>query len=429
MEEETEDQMYDPVQNDENQENIEDEEKENEGNQDGDDENTQLYKRDYRSLWSRRRLPADAFYKRTAFTICRNAFAFHRFDLLVYLLEIILPNISTPHKLITWMSFYVFIQRFDDDFMIKIMKKIKRFDVNKKEIILEVLIDLIKKGNVKKAKEFIEMNEFYLNAKLIRSCKPIDAILKGYISYMNYLDWTKNVKERRTSIYERFIQHDIMANKIWLDIQMIIKNSKNILLDIFVIILIDVLQHLGNKDDAFELLSIYMNNNKNHLNAHIYMYRFCSFHSEEQNQQFSKQEIDSLKAIANQQPNHKLVLELVKKNVETPLAQFEMLMEYIDYVNNNDDLHGWMLLCQNIKSFVESTERGRNQEIQKCKNQWNQFYKEYWNETVFHVKNIKVDADIQLLIYKVQVIQFLESSDHPFFISANQFINSNISLY
>ena len=85
MEEEAEDQMYGPVKDDENEENIEDEEKENEGNEDGGDENAELYKRDYRSLWSRRRLPADAFYKRTAFTICRNAFAFHRFDLLIYL--------------------------------------------------------------------------------------------------------------------------------------------------------------------------------------------------------------------------------------------------------------------------------------------------------------------------------------------------------
>jgi hypothetical protein len=361
--------------------------------------------------------PFSVYKKEDLLSICRNAFAFHRLSCGSKLMSALSVDKRTPHFFILKAALILFTQNNNNNnnnsLLTQSMKKVSKYDINKKEIMLEMIINYIRNNDRIGAKEYIEANQTYIKFNLCRSHPIIDAYLKCYISYCDYWEWKESINESKNSYYYSLNESTkLISDKTKLALKKIITDSKDCQLDIFVLILLQMYEYNQQFDEAIDLLQLYVNYNSNHLNAFIYLYEFCLKYDN----QYStvEQEVNALKNICRLSPDHILVLELVKKNVLSVEQNFELIMEFIDYTPNNYNLSAWILLRDTLNVIKKDNRKAKS--VVKI---WKQRYKPYWIRSYFNASSIDKNS-VHLIRCKQEIISCLESNSHQFILETNK---------
>lgn len=361
--------------------------------------------------------PFSVYKKEELLSVCRNAFAFHRLSCGSKLMSALSVDKRTPHFFILKAALILFTQNnyYNNSLLTQSMKKVSKYDINKKEIMLEMIINYIRNNDRIGAKEYIEANQTYIRFNLCRSHPIIDAYLKCYVCYCDYWEWKESINENKNSYYNSLLNTEstkLISDKTKLALKKIITDSKDCQLDIFVLILLEMYEYSQQYDEAIDLLQLYVNYNNNHLNAFIYLYEFClKYHN-----QYStvEQEVNALKNICRLSPDHILVLELVKKNVLSVEQNFELIMEFIDYTPNNYNINAWILLRDTLNVIKKDNRIAKS--VAKI---WKQRYKSYWIRSYFNVSSIDKNS-VHLIRCKQEIISFLESHSHQFILETNR---------
>ena len=149
----------------------------------------------------------------------------------------------------------------------------------------------------------------------------------AYISLVDYLLW----KERTTNTYS----DQVVVDSVKLSLRNVIEQNKDTILDNFVAILIEMYENDDQSKDVIEVLTTYMNNNPNHLNAFIYLYKMSAKYPNQSNPNLK---IEVLKRIASISPDNRLVLDLVTNDWVSITDKFTILIKYVDYKQNRNDI-------------------------------------------------------------------------------------------
>ena len=358
--------------------------------------------------------PVRMYSKDSLIRVGCNAFAYHRLSAAARLLPAIVLDVRSSHSFIIKSAFIIFTQNPKDcSLLIKSMKKLSKYDVNKREIMLEVIVNFIRNKDIFGAKNYIESNQSYLNMNLCRKNKLIDTYLQCYISFADYLDWKQSIEEINDNLF--YQSNRVIAEKTKLSLKNIITETKDLILDQFVLTLIEMYEYSEQFSDAYEILQVYLDNNRDHLNAYIYLYNFSVKYPDYSNPE-SKDK--ALKYIFRHSCDNPFVLDLVRSESLPIEDKFEILSEFVDHKHNFNDINAWSLLKDLICSISDKSVK------RVLRKQWKDVFEEYWVRLHFNAKRIKqIDSNvIELIGYKQKVIEFFCSSSHPFVIQTNQMI-------
>jgi hypothetical protein len=181
-------------------------------------------------------------------------------------------------------------------------------------------------------------------------------------------------------------------------------------MDIFVLILIEIYGNEKQFEVLNQLLVHYMNQNRDHLSSSLYLYDFY-----EKNPEFVENEnrIIALNNILRLSPENPLVLELAEDMSCSDGQKLEIIMDFIDFTSNNENIKGWKLLRNNLKNIYR--EDNNNPIINKL---WTQKYK-HWIKSYFKLEDIESNSR-KLIRYKRRILSIFESKGHQFVIKCNQ---------
>ena len=306
--------------------------------------------------------------------VLTNAFAYHRIDSGKELLSAFSVDMRTPHSLLLKANLILFnnTPSVDINLATTLLESYRSFDVNKKELMLELLLILIRNYDRMATKQFVLNNQNLLSLKTLKKHSIIDAYLKAYISLVDYLLW----KERTTNTYS----DQVVADSVKLSLRNVIEQNKDTILDNFVAILIEMYENDDQSKDVMQVLTTYMNNNPNHLNAFIYLYKTSAKYPNQSNHNLK---IEVLKKIASISPDNRLVLDLVKNDWVSIKDKFTILMEYVDYKQNRNDIDTLNLIYNLLDSIEQKSD------LDFIDKSWKQFYKYYWIKIVGNARRSK----------------------------------------
>ena len=341
-----------------------------------------------------------------------NAFAYHRLGTAAELVSHLSMDRRVPHSYLSKALLILFKDKPTDiTLATDLFKSLHSYDINKRELLLDILLIVIQNHSRIEAKKFIELHEEIVHSKRNRKHPIIDAYLKAYICLVDYLLW----KDRTTDSYS----DRLLTDKIKLSLRNVIDDNKDMILDNFVSILIELYENDDQLKDVFNVLNTYIDNNPNHLNAYIYLYKMSVKYPDQSDTDLK---VKALKKIASISPENPLVLDLVRNDWVSNEEKFKILMEYIDHKQNHNDTDTWLL----IQEFLGSIEQKYDLKI--IKDLWKQFYESYWVRLHCNLNRIKPkDFDqnvIEIIECKQKIIEFFYSSSHPFVIETTQMIDN-----
>ena len=365
----------------------------------------------YRNYFVQTRIPAVSMYsKNKLLRVCCNAFAYHRLNSAAKLMSALISDKRTPHSFIVKAGFTLFTQNTSDSsLLVKSMKKLSKLDVNKREIMLEMILYFLAINDKTGAKKYIDSNESYLKLPIFRKNRLIDTYLNCYVCFVDYLEWKQSKEESNHNFF--FHSNRVIAQKTKLSLKNLINETKELVLDYFVLILIEMYEDSLEFSEAHEILEVYIGNNQEHLNSYIYLYNFCVKYPE-----YSKSDSQSkaLQQIQKYSPENQLILNLIQTKDQI-VDKFEVLMEFVDYKQNFDNINAWTQLKELLISIDDKT-------IKKLiKKLWKDVYQEYWVRLHCNLTKIKElnENIIKLIRCKQKVIEFFYSSSHSYIIQSN----------
>lgn len=346
-----------------------------------------------------------------------DAFVYHRIEAATQVVQRLALDSRTPHSYLAKAVLALYsLQETDSGQVDQVIDSFRLFDVNKRELMLEVLLILIRNKDLTGAHKFIESNQLLLNSRRLREHQTIDVYMKAYIAFVDYMQWKKRIAE---SDYSSRHSQEVWAEKTKLSLNNLICENKETILDIFVTILIDMYEHYEQLSEGLQLLTSYVENNPKHLNAYIYLYKWCTKYPNESDVDLK---IKALQKVAKLSPENPLVLDLVRNDWIIEEDKFKILMEYIDHKQNHCDIEAWNL----IRDLLASVQRKDDSET-KIKHLWKQFYEYYWLRVHLNLKTIdpkEFDQNaIEIIECKQKMIEFFYSSSHSFVAQTKQMIN------
>ncbi len=93
--------------------------------------------------------------------------------------------------------------------------------------------------------------------------------------------------------------------------------------------------------------------------------------------------------------------------------KLEIIMDFIDFTSNNEEIKGWKLLRNNLKRIYR--EDNNNPIINKL---WTQKYR-HWIKSYFKLEDIESNSR-KLIRYKRRILSIFESKEHQFVIKCNE---------
>lgn len=229
----------------------------------------------------------------------------------------------------------------------------------------------------------------------------MEQILTGYFGLIDYIYWVLSTKGQVPSEEEEGPEtYQSLTNAA-----RAVENLRGILdyegcFDIFLLKLLHILQFYGRLDEAEFALEEYLDKNPESLHAHIYLYTFRKQHDLK-----IDESAEILQKICKMDPSNTLVLDYVEylhrhgngPNVEL----FQVLANYLDYLDNRDSVEGWTWLC---RAAVESKHR-RNKELLSFLRQLWRERSSYWKPYHF---STSLNGPPQVWICKASIIQTLQ---------------------
>ncbi|XP_074605692.1 uncharacterized protein LOC141858743 [Brevipalpus obovatus] len=239
----------------------------------------------------------------------------------------------------------------------------------------------------------------------------IEHLSSAYFSILDFISWRREAYDTVSSCWRSDSDEglEMLASQIALRMKTII-NSGPGPFDLIIPPLLDLLFFKKSIEEARECLVTYKKKNPTNLNAYIYLYRFIDrFDSG------SREDENLLKecaiSISKYAPNDPLILDIIKSDILNLTKRVELLMEFIDYSENKNNIDAWTELSSLLKRLKEDSralERIQNLYTWKYKPYWLSYH---WNDIAkqgdIHSEEISLD-EMYLLQTKSEVSSILE---------------------
>ncbi|XP_076311497.1 uncharacterized protein LOC143225621 isoform X2 [Tachypleus tridentatus] len=285
--------------------------------------------------------------------------------------------------------------------------------INKREIILEHLIYLLKQGKIQQAqtdiKHLLSRHRCY-----IRKNQVVDTTLKAYMGLLDYIEWARLVNnfvnkgdENEKCLHQQAL--DCHAEKATKAFQEVLKVPGQ--WDIFVLKLVEMLEYDNRIDDALSDLEIYVTNNPTHLHSHIYLYEYLKKHGRDPDKQ-----LECLKNIERISPSDPRVLELVDilESTDNGIEKcIRLLFTYVDQYPNKTSLNAWEKLASLVAGVYKRPTVSR---LNLLSRSW-ESRSSYWPAYHFSSSSLHLEkkSDIKLALNKAKVLALLSTEQTTFF--------------
>ncbi|KAI0978953.1 hypothetical protein GJ496_007878 [Pomphorhynchus laevis] len=180
---------------------------------------------------------------------------------------------------------------------------------------------------------------------------------------IEFLNWKSN-GELFDTLKESFDQ--IMNN-----------DKRSHIMDSFVVAFIMYLESISDIEGIKSILLKYVQNDRRHSNAWLYLYMFQKQYCQDDSS------LSSLKTFVKLQPQHKLVLTAAKICSDDSINAIGMLMEFLDYTENQNNKSAWKLLYRLLNTVIINDTHLRNNDFLQLIN----FRSYYWNYVHFQLDN------------------------------------------
>jgi hypothetical protein len=339
-----------------------------------------------------------------------DSLASHRFEDSVKLMITAFKRYRLQNNFVEKAILILFTQKSEHlENLTQIWKKLFNYNIDRNHLILEIIINYLKNNKLKEANHCIDCYKSCFEFFSQRSDPLINTILESYISYTQFYAFKQQLIEFNSSEEENEFLNEIKENLT----KIIIKcENKHFLsqMDIFVLILIEIYENEKQFEVLNQLLVHYMNQNSDHLSSSLYLYDFYEKHPE-----FVENEnrIIALNNILRLSPENSLVLELAEDMSCSDGQKLEIIMDFIDFTSNNEEIKGWKLLRNNLERIHR--EDNNNPIINKL---WTQKYR-HWIKSYFKLEDIESNSR-KLIRYKRRILSIFESKEHQFVIKCNE---------
>ncbi|XP_013783652.1 uncharacterized protein LOC106467819 [Limulus polyphemus] len=285
--------------------------------------------------------------------------------------------------------------------------------INKREIILEHLIYLLKQGKLQQAQT--DVNHLLSRHRCyIRKNQVVDTTMKAYMGLLDYIQWAHLVNSSldQTDENEKCLSQQAInchAEKAVKAFQEVLKVPGQ--WDIFVLKLVEMLEYDNRIDDAIADLEMYATNNPTHLHSHIYLFEFLKRQGRDPDKQ-----LECLKKIVRISPSDPRVLELVdmleprENGIEKCIR---LLFTYVDQYPNKTSLKAWEKLASLIADVYK---RPTQSKLNLLRRSWKS-RSSYWPAYHFSSSSLHLEKKngIKLALNKAKVLAFVTTEQTTFF--------------
>jgi hypothetical protein len=308
-------------------------------------------------------------------------------------------------------------------------------NINKKEIILDAAALLFKHHCDDEIVHLFDWLRNHSTYEMHRFCETnrfIETYYNGYEAYMNFIKWRKTSKQRPVvsddgdSDADDDDEHGSKKNKLSDQEQTlaehltsIVRSTSHVNVDLFLASLLEIYESRSMFDAGVTVTEHHAANHENDLNAHLRHYdmidkRIKQIKSEDESSDTKDLEASRTKAfrqIVRLSPSHELVREVCdsedsvvdSQNMEIDedlMTRVNMMMNFLDYRQNMNDVTGWETMHALIMELRQSDQRS----YRKFMRFFNGRICDYWESVHFNPKNIASD-DVSLIQSKVAIAE------------------------
>ncbi|KAI2809705.1 hypothetical protein BLOT_000856 [Blomia tropicalis] len=313
----------------------------------------------------------------------RDLFVRHKFDSLKQLSHALMLERRIPGFLLM-KYFFVLLYSIDPNQID--VNKLKTFITefiftvphDKYQFLLEVIFYMLYNKNILlNEKSFIIDLRLVMERRMRRAKLPLEIELQKqtyllYEEYLNFLEWKMKIKlKKKKSRVTSFNSHEDevlfrLTNKIKNNLEELLRvNGEHLItemnMDLAVIMLLKIYDFESELNEAFITLKQYTENNPNHLNGYIYLYKFILRYPYISGVNDDIR-VNTLKNIIKLAFDCDYTFELIEMSPEiTKLSIYErisMLVNYLAYVKNRNSKRVWELISKLLENImvVESNE-------------------------------------------------------------------------